>query len=87
VDELSSGYEIIGSLDDYERFIASRIWEDMKTDLGIWRLDMIEQLKVAEGNELYRYQGRLQLLDEVLKWPEKILELLKEDLEREMRNG
>ncbi len=80
--------EFEGNFTDYENFILGPIWHDMRAELLLFQNEIIASLKTVEGNELYRYQGRAQVIDEILKWPASMMEILQVDLEREnRRNG
>ncbi len=77
-----------GSYTDYENFILGPIWHDMRAELLLLQQEITASLKTVEGNELYRYQGRAQVIDEMLKWPSSMMEIIESDLEREqIRNG
>ncbi len=79
--------EFKGTFTDYENFILGPVWNDMKAEFLLVEQEVIASLKIVEGNELYRYQGRAQALEAILKWPSSMMEILEADLDREKRKN
>lgn len=74
--------EYISSPVHFRNLIESPAWIDMKAEM----MDMLEEVKsqlitVREYDELLRFQGRAEVLRDIIMLPEVILGALEEDLE------
>jgi len=67
------------SLNEYDRFLGSHIYEDMKLDFDDWCDAAIQGLENAETTtDVFRYQGRVSVMRDVLNWFENFRSILEE---------
>lgn len=73
------GYEIKGSLTQYEEFVRTTIWADFVGELGSWLEAIRDSLESTEDvDEIRLLQGNAQGLRKVLQLPTNIIEAYKE---------
>ena len=65
---------------EFERFLDDPVWKVFQKELHEMRGDVIASiLNENEPMEIYRAQGRCEVLADIAKWPEMQLEELKTD--------
>jgi hypothetical protein len=82
--------EIHSSLGALRDFINSTIWFDMLRELDIWYQQQVDILKEEDVLiDIYRAQGRMEVIDNLRVMPLNILEFLEAqaDMEEEKMNG
>jgi len=71
------------SLNEFDRFLASHVYDDMSATFADWLDGAREKLESAnEIDEIWRCQGRIQVMKDILLWAENfrgILEELQDD--------
>lgn len=64
----------------FKEFLEGVVWQDMQDELVAWIDGAQEQLNVcSDDKEIYRFQGRLQAMKEVLGMPSGLLNILEEE--------
>ena len=67
------------SVSEMDRFIGSHIYADMLVDFEDWLEGARDKMEnTNEVNEVYRCQGRIQVMRSVLQWAENFRDLLEE---------
>lgn len=69
--------EPTASAREYEDFVHSRVWNDVAYELGEWIEDIVQGLSESEGTELYRFQGRKDAIEQMLKLPFVLFDIAK----------
>ena len=78
--------EIRGTIGQYEDFLQGVVWQDVLRQMEIMREAVRDNLEsCTEVEEIYRFQGRAEVLRDIRILPEQILEALKEDKASEER--
>jgi len=63
---------------EYEMFVESRVWRDMREELTAWQKHIDEHLRhETDHDEWLRFQGRAQVLEEVFQLPYILAEYVK----------
>lgn len=76
--------EYKSSLSEVDFFIDSTVYEDMRGDFEDWLEGAKEQLEKAEDiKQVYRRQGRIDVLRDVLNWAENLRDVLEEELDND----
>jgi hypothetical protein len=79
--------EYKSSVNEIDRFIGSHVYEDMILDFEDWILGAREKIEaVTDVDEMWRCQGRIQAMKDVLMWAENFRDILDENL-KEAENG
>lgn len=71
--------EYKSSLIELDRFLGGHVYEDMSSDFEDWlegARDKVEH--ETDVNEIYRCQGRIQVMRDVLQWAENFRDILEE---------
>ena len=64
---------------EMDRFISSHVFDDMMQDFENWFEGARDKMEnTDEVNEVYRCQGRIQVMRSVLQWAENFRDLLEE---------
>ena len=72
--------EYKSSLIEYDRFLGSHVYDDMLASFGDWLDAALEGLEKAdEPRDVFRYQGRVEVMRDVTNWFENFRSTL-EDL-------
>jgi hypothetical protein len=80
--------DIKSRISDIESFLVSKIWEDIKSEVTLWRENLRDLLQREEGNSLYRCQGRAEACEYFLELPDVFLQELKMlEEERKIKDG
>ena len=70
---------INASWEDYQTFLASPVWQDLRTELGVQKRMIEDALADARDPiDIYRWQGRLEACKDFLAMPEDFLKLIEE---------
>lgn len=59
-----------------EEFMKTVVWLDMKDIMEDWREDIRTQLETAEADDMYRFQGRADVVRRCLVLPQTMMEVL-----------
>jgi len=71
--------EYKSSLTELDRFIGSHVYEDMTSDFEDWLRGAQEKMESEMSiDEVWRCQGRIQVMRDVLLWAENFRDLLEE---------
>lgn len=68
--------EIRLTVAEVERFRESNTWKFILQEFQVWMNDIVGNLKEEKGIELYRAQGRAQVLDLAMLLPQTIIDAL-----------
>ncbi len=68
--------EFISSPQAFRDFLESTIWQDLKAELERMREAVRDELESADGVELYRFQGRSEVLRDIILLPSIIADTL-----------
>ena len=75
------------SIQEIDHFIGSHVFEDMTSDFDDWIIGAREKLEsITDIDEVWRCQGRIQAMRDVLLWAENFRDILEENL-REANDG
>lgn len=67
------------SHDEYQAFLASLVWHDMRTELVMQKGLIEDALAVADDmKEVYRLQGRLEACKDFISMPTDFIKLIEE---------
>ena len=67
------------SLNEYDRFLGSHLYEDMEADFSDWLDGARDKMENSNDiNEVWRCQGRIQAMRDVLIWFENFRGILEE---------
>ncbi len=67
------------SLNEMTRFVGSHVYDDMTADFENWLEGARDKMEnTNEVNEVYRCQGRIQVMRSVLQWAENFRDILEE---------
>ena len=67
------------SLNEMDRFIASHVYDDMISDFSDWLEGAIDKMtNESDVHEVYRCQGRIQVMRDVLQWAENFRGILED---------
>ena len=67
------------SLNEIDRFIGSHVYEDMVSDFEHWLQGACEKLESeTDINEVWRLQGTIRAMRDVMLWAENFRDLLEE---------
>ena len=67
------------SLNEYDRFLGSHLYEDMEADFSDWLDGARDKMENSTDiNEVWRCQGRIQAMRDVLVWFENFRGILEE---------
>jgi L-serine deaminase len=75
--------EVTAAHEDYQKFLSSSVWSDMKRELEILSEMVDIALRTQDVPEIYRMQGRAEALEEALHLPERLMALLEEKFSRQ----
>lgn len=68
---------VLSSPYHFKEFLSSFAWQDMRNELHELRRNVLENMaKETNLDEVLRYQGRAEVLDDIIIMPEKMLEAL-----------
>lgn len=82
----NSPSEIHSSFGAFRDFINSTIWFDMLRELDVWFQQQVDILKEEDVLiDIYRAQGRMEVIENLRMMPQNILEYL--ELQSEERNN
>ena len=82
------GFEYKAHYNDFVGFIRGAVWKDILNELTLWMTNIYDKLSVEnDPQEIYRFQGRLQALKEVVQLPDRIITEYELYTEREIRNA
>jgi len=71
--------EYKSSLIEYDRFLAGHIYDDMLLDFEDWLSAALQGLENAnEPTEVFRYQGRVSVMRDILNWFENFRSVLED---------
>jgi len=74
--------EYKSSLPEYDRFLGSHVYEDIMTDFEDWLGAAMQGLENAEtSRDVFRYQGRVGVMRDVINWFENFRAVLEEAAE------
>lgn len=60
---------------ELEMMFRSQGWVNYSEQLQTFRKTLVDQLKIGDGNDIYRIQGRIQTAEQLLNWPDYIATL------------
>jgi len=79
--------EYKSSLSEMDHFISGHVYEDMVSDFEDWMAGAREKLEsITDIDELWRCQGRIQAMKDVLLWAENFRDILEENI-KEANDG
>ena len=68
------------SLNEMDRFLASNVYDDMSNDFDEWLEAARLGLEKAETlSDVYRYQGRVEVIRDILNWFDNFRSILEEE--------
>lgn len=71
--------EITATYEQYQDFLASLVWRDLRTEINCWLAVIRGSLGSSdEPRELFRMQGRLEACENVLELPTNLLAILED---------
>jgi len=74
---MSENHSIFSSESELRNFIASSVWNDMRTDMLLWLEDVREQLETQPKKSiLNKLQGNAEAIHRFLDLPAVLLEIL-----------
>uniref|UniRef100_A0A6H1ZGX1 Uncharacterized protein n=1 Tax=viral metagenome TaxID=1070528 RepID=A0A6H1ZGX1_9ZZZZ len=75
----------VSSSNQFEEFLSSTVWTDIKGELNIWLEGVRDGLEDTDSDEkdLFRNQGRAEAVRYLLSLPETIRDTILEDQHRE----
>ena len=74
------GYK--SSFHEINHFIGSHVYDDMVNDFEDWVAGAREKLEsITDIDEVWRCQGRIQAMKDVLMWAENFRDIITEDME------
>ena len=60
-----------------DRFLGSHVYEDMSNDFADWLEGAMDKMaNETDVHEIYRCQGRIQVMRDVLQWAENFRSIL-----------
>ena len=72
--------EYKSSVNEMDRFIGSHVCEDMLATFEDWLAGAREKMEASESvEEIWRCQGRIQVMKDILLWPENFRDNLEEN--------
>jgi len=71
--------EYKSSVNEMDRFIGSHVCEDMLATFEDWLVGAREKMEASNSvEEIWRCQGRIQVMKDILLWPENFRDNLEE---------
>jgi len=71
--------EYKSSVNEMERFLGSHVFDDMIAVFEDWLEGAREKMEASDNvEEIWRCQGRIQVMKDVLLWPENFRDSLEE---------
>lgn len=73
---------------EYRAFLDSRVWQDIKAEMEEMRRGVRDSLEtVSEQAEIFRFQGRAEVLRDLVSLPRVMLESIEEAAEKGADQG
>ena len=71
--------EFKSSLNEFDRFLGSHVYEDVMSSFEDWLVAALQGLEKAdEPRDVFRYQGRVEVMRDVISWFENFRSTLEE---------
>ena len=71
--------EFKSSINEFDRFLGSHVYEDIMTSFEDWLGAALQGLEKAdEPRDVFRYQGRVEVMRDVISWFENFRSTLEE---------
>ena len=68
------------SVNEMDHFIGSHVYDDIMEVFEDWLDGALDKMEhVDDANEIYRCQGSIQVMRDVLQWAENFRDLLEEE--------